>query len=327
MITMPVSILLVDDDAALVRLIAAAADARGYCVEAATPAAATRLSGRGEEFDAAIVDLGSAPETGFDVIRRIKDETPDTEIIVTSASGSLTSAIQSYELSAFAFVEKPFDVGPLLATIERALERRQMNRDNRRLVWELQTINEIADGMSRSLEIDHVLQGALRCTLRAMGGTVGSIRIRNEGTGEFEEKAYIGARIMKDIWAEVKPTLRPSDHVIASRTSFVVNDLRELFPREYHARLPVLSSLSVPILAGKDLLGTLTVGAEPAGKFGAADQRLVAVIAGQIGVAVAEGDAVHRQAEPIRGDLGVGGRRAHAHFVCGDTDSRVTVAG
>ena len=286
MITTPVSVLLVDDDAALVRLLAAAADTRGYRVEAMSPAAAARLSARGEEFDVAIIDLGSDCAKGFDVIRRIKDETPDTEIIVSSASGSLTSAIQSYELAAFAFVEKPFDVGPLFATIERALERRQMNRDNRRLVWELQTINEIADGMSRSLEIDHVLHGALQCTLRAMGGTVGSIRIRNEGTGEFEEKAYIGARIMKDIWAEVKPTLRPSDHVIATRTSFVVNDLRELFPSKYHAQLPVLSSLSVPILAGNELFGTLTVGAEPAGKFGAADQRLVAVIAGQIGVAL-----------------------------------------
>ena len=286
MITTRVSILLVDDDAASVRLLAGAAEVRGYRIEAASPAAAARLSPRGEEFDVAIIDLGSESDRGFDVIRRIKDETPDTEIIVTSASGSLTSAIQSYELSAFAFVEKPFDVGPLFATIDRALERRQMNRDNRRLVWELQTINEIADGMSRSLEIDHVLHGALQCTLRAMGGVVGSIRIRNEGTGEFEEKAYIGARIMKDIWAEVKPTLRPSDHVIATRTSFMVNDLRELFPREYHGQLPVLSSLSVPILAGNELLGTLTVGAEAAGRFRAADQRLVAVIAGQIGVAV-----------------------------------------
>ena len=286
MITTRVSILLVDDDAALVRLLAAAAELRGYRIESASPAAAARLTARGEEFDVAIIDLGSDSDRGFDVIRRIKDETPDTEIIATSASGSLTSAIQSYELSAFAFVEKPFDVGPLFATIDRALERRQMNRDNRRLVWELQTINEIADGMSRSLEIDHVLHGALQCTLRAMGGVVGSIRIKNEGTGEFEEKAYIGARTMKDIWAEVKPTLRPSDHVIATRTSFMVNDLRELFPREYHAQLPVLSSLSVPILAGNQLHGTLTVGAEPAGRFGAADQRLVAVIAGQIGVAV-----------------------------------------
>jgi two-component system NtrC family sensor kinase len=286
MITTPVSILLVDDDPALLRLLAAAAEARGYRVETSRSAAAAPVTERRDEFDVAIVDLGSDSDAGFDAIRRIKDEAPDTEIVVTSASGSLTSAIQSYELAAFAFVEKPFDIGPLFATVERALERRQMNRDNRHLVWELQTINEIADGMSRSLEIDHVLHGALQCTLRAMGGIVGSIRIRNEATGEFEEKAYIGQRIMKDIRADAKQKLRPSDQVIATRTAFVVHDLRELFPPEYAGQLPVRSSISVPILAGNELLGTLTVGAEPAGRFGAADQRLVSVIAGQIGVAV-----------------------------------------
>jgi len=284
--TTPVSILLVDDDAALVRAMSAAGEARGYRVEAAqSPAAVQSTDGR-DEFDVAIIDLGSGADAGFDAIRRIKDKTPDTEIIVTSSSGSLTSAIQSYELAAFAFVEKPFDAGPLLAMVERALERRQMNRDNRRLVWELQTINEIADGMSRSLEIDQILHGALQCTLRAMGGIVGSIRIKNEATGEFEQKAYIGPRIVSDLWAEAKQKLRPSDQVIATRTAFVVHDLRELFPPEYAAQLPVLSSLSVPIQAGSELLGTLTVAAERVARFGAADQRLVAVIAGQIGVAV-----------------------------------------
>ena len=57
----------------------------------------------------------------------------------------------------------------LFATVERALERRRMNLDNRRLVWELQTINEIADGIARSLELDDVLAGALQCMVARAG--------------------------------------------------------------------------------------------------------------------------------------------------------------
>ena len=43
-----------------------------------------------------------------------------------------------------------------------------MNLDNRRLVWELQTINEIAEGIAGSLELDQVLTGALTSLTRAL---------------------------------------------------------------------------------------------------------------------------------------------------------------
>jgi two-component system NtrC family sensor kinase len=47
-----------------------------------------------------------------------------------------------------------------------------------------------------------------------------------------------------------------------------------------------LSTLTVPLLAGDELLGTMTVAAESPGRFELADQRLLGVIAGQVGVAV-----------------------------------------
>ena len=86
-----------------------------------------------------------------------------------SASTSLAAAIHSYELSAFAFVQKPFDVGQLFATIERAVERRRMNLDNRRLVWELQTINQIADGIAGRSSSTMCWPARCSCMVRAMG--------------------------------------------------------------------------------------------------------------------------------------------------------------
>src|SRR4029450_6845665 len=175
----PFSLLIVDNDDPVTRRVEAEAGARGHRVDYATPPAAVTAALAGGAFDAALVDLAVGGESGFDVIRRIKERTPDAEIVVMSAGSSLASAIHSYELSAFAFVQKPFDVDQLFATIERALERRQMNLDNRRLVWELQTVNQIADGIARSLELDEVLAGALQCTVRALGVLGGSIRLRD----------------------------------------------------------------------------------------------------------------------------------------------------
>ena len=70
-----------------------------------------------------------------------------------------------------------------------------MNRHNRRLVWELQTINEIADGISRSLELDDVLTGALQRLVPALDAAAGSIRLRDEVTGQYELRAVVGPRV------------------------------------------------------------------------------------------------------------------------------------
>ena len=283
----PVSLLIVDNDDPVTRLVDAAAVARGYRVDYATSLGAVNTALAGGAFDVVLVDLAVAGESGFDVIRRIKEQTPDAEIVVLSAGSSLASAIHSYELSAFAFVQKPFAIDQLFATIERALERRQMNLDNRRLVWELQTINQIADGIARSLELDDVLAGALQCIVRALGVLGGSIRLREEATGLFIDKAFVGPSFVHDVWTRLKDKgLRPSDRVIGTRTPLIVDDVRTLLPSSEAKAVPALSTLTVPILAGEELLGTMTVGAESSGRFELADQRLLGVVAGQIGVAV-----------------------------------------
>src|SRR4051812_32095694 len=259
----PVSLLIVDNDDPVTRSSGTAAKARGYRVDCATSIAAVNAALAGSAVDVALVDLALGGDSGFDVIRSIREQAPEAEIIVLSGSSSLASAIHSYELSAFAFVQKPFDVDQLFATIERALERRQMNLDNRRLVWELQTINQIADGIARSLELDDILAGALQCTVRALGVLGGSIPLPDGATGLFVEKAFFGPPSMHDVWARLKDKgLPPSERVIRTRTPLIVDDLRTLLPSGDGRAVPALSTLTVPILAGEELLGTLTVGAE-----------------------------------------------------------------
>src|SRR3954468_4761555 len=264
----PVSLLIVDNDDPVTRSSGAAAMARGYRVECATSLAAVNAALAGRAVDVALVDLALGGDSGFDVIRNIKEQAPEAEIIVLSGGSSLASAIHSYELAAFAFVQKPFDPDQLFATIERALERRQMNLDNRRLVWELQTINQIADGIARSLELDDVLVGALQCTVRALGVLGGSIRLREDVTGLFLEKAFVGPPSMHDVWTRLKwDGVPPSEQVIRTRAPFVVDDARPLLPEGENHLAPALSTLTVPILVREELLGTMTVGAESPGRF------------------------------------------------------------
>ena len=191
-----------------------------------------------------------------------------------SASTSLpAAALHSYELRAFAVVQKPFDIGQLFATIERALERRRMNLDNRRLVWELQTIDQIADGIARRWSSTTVLRGALRCLTRAPRCAGGSIRLQGRGPWVLRKRRSS---------VHVDPPLVARQACFAratgsSRTARPTGrrPARRIASRR-HLRPPVLSTLSVPMIAGDELLGTMSVGAETPGRFELADQRLVA---------------------------------------------------
>jgi two-component system, NtrC family, sensor kinase len=278
------SLLVVDDDAVVVQLIKDAACARGYHVSCASSPAETQSGIALCAFDVALVDVGFGVRAGFDVIRRIVEQAPQAEIIVMSAGTSPPVAIHSDGLTPFAFVQKPFDIGQLFAAVERAVERRRMNRDNRRLVWELQTINQIAEGIAGSLELDDVLAGALRSLTRALDVVGGSIRLRNEDD-QFLEVAFVGPSLVQSAWRGAQVP-RPSDRVIADGAACIVDDLRDTLPPGSTEEPPVLSAISVPMMAGAELIGTLSLGAIAPGRFGLADQRLVEVIARQIVVAV-----------------------------------------
>jgi two-component system, NtrC family, sensor kinase len=281
--TNPVSLLVLDEDTTVVQKIRDASAQRGYEVLCVTSPA--QIGGVAyDSFDVVLVDPGFGSREGFDVIRRIRAQAPQAELIVMSASTSLpAAALHSYDLRAFAVVQKAFDIGQLFAAVERAVERQRLNCDNLRLVWELQTINEVAEGIAQSLELDHVLERALKCLTRALDVLGGSIRLRDE-KNEYPEKAYVG-NVNERSWLD-GPVLRPSDYVIAHRMAYIVDDLREGLPPGFPHDPPVRSAVSVPMMAGSDLIGTLSLGAATPRRFHVADQRFVATVAGQIVVAV-----------------------------------------
>lgn len=158
----------------------------------------------------------------------------------------------------------------------------QMTVDNRRLLWELQTINEIADGISRSLELDDVLTGALQKIVKAFDAVVASIRLRDDCSGRFELAASVGPSRLQPFWDDSHSWL--SDQVITTRTAIVAEDMKH--PPASRGEHALRSGISLPLLAGGDLLGVLSLGASSPRRFVLADERLLALIAGQIVVAV-----------------------------------------
>jgi two-component system NtrC family sensor kinase len=280
------SLLVVDSDPDFRALLVAEACARGYRVREVMSAAAAAEVVATDSFDAVLVDLSPGAESAFDLLARIRNTAADAEVIVMSDRTSMAATIQWFDPDAFAFVRKT-DLAQLFAAVSRALERHRITAQNRRLVWELRTINDIASGIARSLELSDVLTGALQGLVRAMNADGGAIRLRDEFSDAFLVRAAVGPPPLGVVLSDEWPgDSRPSDQVIATRAAVIVDDFAEPAPQAKQPLLPLRSAISVPLLAGAELLGTLSLGSTRPRHFEVADQHLLATIAGQIVVAI-----------------------------------------
>jgi two-component system NtrC family sensor kinase len=282
-----VTILIVDDDQETLGLLCANARARHYEPITATTVSAAAAAVRSAPIDVALVDVSLGSESGVDAIRRLRALSPDLEILVVSGTASLMSAIESHDLTAFAFVQKPFDIDDLFATVKRAVERRRMNLANRRLIWEMQVINAIGEDLRRSLDSRELIESTLRRLMDVLQAGSGGARLMNPLTGEFEMRVVIGPPAVQEAWGGAEAAVpRPSDIVLATRAPVMVADLHEGVSPEFASRIPVRAALSVPMFAGDELIGVLSLGSSEPKRFSSDDQRLVTTIAGHLAVAI-----------------------------------------
>jgi DNA-binding NtrC family response regulator len=84
-----------------------------------------------EEPEAAILDIRMPGMDGLTVLRRAREGGSDSALIVMTAQGDSTTAIDAMKLGAFDYVSKPLDFKVLLTQVQRAIEQRKLARELR----------------------------------------------------------------------------------------------------------------------------------------------------------------------------------------------------
>lgn len=80
-----------------------------------------------EEPEVMIIDLRMPGIDGFEVLRRVKQTTPEVEVVILTAQGSAVDRKRAMELGAFAFLQKPVDIDILSDTLRQAKEKMRRN--------------------------------------------------------------------------------------------------------------------------------------------------------------------------------------------------------
>ncbi|MBN1541644.1 sigma-54-dependent Fis family transcriptional regulator [candidate division KSB1 bacterium] len=143
-----IKILLIDDDYALRTACAAFLSDAGYLVHSGkNPQEGLKLM-RDTGFDIAITDYRMPGMNGIEFMRELQKSSPQTDVIMITGYGTIEHAVEAMRLGAYDYLQKPFEPGQLLETVNKLVtHRRQLGKSGDsefRFQFEDETVSIIA---------------------------------------------------------------------------------------------------------------------------------------------------------------------------------------
>ena len=138
------SVLIVDDEPNIRRMVGALLASEGYEVREAPDGARGVALAIESEPDLALVDLMMPGELdGMAVLTALRERVPDVPVVMMSGRAGLSDAVRATKLGAFTFLEKPLTPEGVLLALASALELRHARRETRTLRADLGLASEM----------------------------------------------------------------------------------------------------------------------------------------------------------------------------------------
>ena len=124
------SILIVDDELVLRESLAAWLERDGHQVETAASGEEGLERLMKKQFDIMLVDIKMEGMSGLEVLRSVKESDPDVAVVMITAYGSISTAIEAMKIGAQDYLLKPFDPNELGLLIEKIVAHQAQQREN-----------------------------------------------------------------------------------------------------------------------------------------------------------------------------------------------------
>jgi signal transduction histidine kinase/DNA-binding response OmpR family regulator len=238
---------------------------------------------RARHHDVIVTDINMPGADGLTVLRVAKEVDPETEVVMLTGNASTLTAIEALREGAYDYVLKPFDLYEMDQTIQKALERRTLRAENRRIVSVLQeaneelrrnqeelrrhrdelesrvaeatrrirTLYEVGQEITSNLRLDHTLDLILERSMELAGSAEGALFLAPETGGELRCRACRGLGA-GDPAAELTSALGELHGLILGGRRAESGSVRLAGGERRHA-------LVVPFLREGEVSGTLAV--------------------------------------------------------------------
>lgn len=122
-------VLVVEDEGSMREVLSMLLAGEGYSVVAAENGASGIELIEKDIFDLIITDIKMPGASGFDVLKKAQDVTPETPVIMITAFGTVESAIEAMKLGAYDYINKPFKIDEIRIIVGNALDRRRLKAE------------------------------------------------------------------------------------------------------------------------------------------------------------------------------------------------------
>jgi DNA-binding NtrC family response regulator len=127
------AVLIVDDEESIRKTLSILLKRNGFRTEEATNGLEALEMMARSPYDLVIADLNMPAMGGIDLLKRIKEDHGDTEVIILTAYGAIQSAVEATKLGAYDYLTKPIDPKDIMIRVRNAVERKRLAMEVRHL--------------------------------------------------------------------------------------------------------------------------------------------------------------------------------------------------
>lgn len=155
---MKARILVVDDERSMQEFLEILFRREGYEVAVAGDFASALVALESDDYDLMITDVQMPDRSGLELLRAARETSPDTMVIVITAFATTETAIAAMKEGAYDYITKPFQVDEIRLVVEKALEKKLLASENRRLRTELRSQRRHRSLIGTSLSMQRVYE-------------------------------------------------------------------------------------------------------------------------------------------------------------------------
>jgi two-component system response regulator PilR (NtrC family) len=133
------NILVVDDEKSMREILQIFLANEGYNISLANNGKSATEAVKKDIFDLVITDMNMPKVDGMELLKNIKEITPDTVVVFITAFGTTESAVEAMKHGAYDYIQKPFQMDDIRLVVKNALERQKLQKDVSILKEQLKT--------------------------------------------------------------------------------------------------------------------------------------------------------------------------------------------
>ena len=251
-------VMVVDDEAELMTALCEALAGQGYETIGFTTGADALKVLVDQDYDLLLTDLMMPEMDGIALLQAGLEIDPNLVGIIMTGHGTVQTAVEAMKKGAFDYVLKPFKLNTLLPLLSRAMEVRSLRMENIQL-RETVAIHELGKVIAFSSDLNAILNKVADATLQQCNADEVSIMLPTRDGKELYvavsrggHREYIGERV---------PMERGIAGWVARHRETVIINGKVDDPRfsPDHPRTDIRAAVSMPMMAGGNLVGVLNV--------------------------------------------------------------------